>query len=103
MLFRKYRPHSDGRLRKVADVEVKKLLDRANSSGSTYGRGAVYNSAGEIVPAGLQVYRRMTAGQGFLMKGLNWVLIERAPRGKKWCPFFCFTPAGIYHFSLEII
>jgi hypothetical protein len=50
MLFKKYRPHSDGRLRKVADVEVRKLLDKPTLQAVLTGRGAVYNSAGEIVP-----------------------------------------------------
>jgi hypothetical protein len=50
MLFKKYRPHADGRLRKVTGVAVKKLLDAATLDAVESGRGAVFNKADEIVP-----------------------------------------------------
>lgn len=50
MFFKKYRPHTDGRLRKVQGVKVKQLLDGATLDAVVTGRGAVFNKAGEVVP-----------------------------------------------------
>ena len=54
MFFKKYRPHADGRLRKVQGVKAKNLLDGATLEAVATGRGAVFNKAGEAVPLDYQ-------------------------------------------------
>lgn len=54
MFAKKYRPHADGRLRKVKGVKVRNLLDGATLAAVASGRGAVFNKAGEIVPLDYQ-------------------------------------------------
>jgi hypothetical protein len=50
MFFKKFRPHSDGRLRKVEGVKVRQLLDGDTLTAVESGRGAVFNKSGEVVP-----------------------------------------------------
>lgn len=50
MFFKKFRPHRDGRLRKVEGVKVRELLDGVTLNAVENGRGAVFNKAGEVVP-----------------------------------------------------
>lgn len=50
MFFKKYRPHSDGRLRKVEGITVRRLLDEEAIAAVENGRGAVFNKAGEALP-----------------------------------------------------